>query len=89
MKFSQNEKFYNIVQWCLSIYYKTSIIHYSKINGSLTRETRLKVAVNMEDLTCLLETVRTLKPRPFFGALLISRELELVTKLLKKLKIQI
>ena len=58
-----------------SIYYKTSIIHYFKINGSLTRETRLKVAVNMEDLTCLSETVRTLKPRPFFGALLISRDL--------------
>ena len=27
---------------------------------SLTRETRSKVTVNMEDLTCLLETIRTL-----------------------------
>ena len=54
---------------------QTSIIHYSKINGNLTRETRLKLAVNMEDLICLLDTVRTLKPRPFFGALLISRDM--------------
>ena len=67
-----------ISQYCpmmLKCLLQDSIIHYSKINGSLTRETRLKVAVNMEDLTCLLETVRTLKPRPFFGALLISRDL--------------
>ena len=51
------------------------LFHYSQINGGLTRKTRLKIAVNMEDLTWLLETVRTLKPRPFFGALLISRDL--------------
>ena len=38
------------------------IFHCSKHYGSLTRETRLKVAVPMEDLACLLETVRTLKP---------------------------
>ena len=29
--------------------------------GSLTHETKLKVAVNMEDVTRLLNTVRTLK----------------------------
>ena len=76
MKFCQKKKKLQILSNApLSIYYKTSIIHYSKINGNLTRETRLKVAVNMEDLTCLLETVRTLKPRPFFGALLISRDM--------------
>ena len=34
--------------------------HCSKTYGILTCETRLKVAVNMEDLTCLLETVHTL-----------------------------
>ena len=43
------------------IYHKTSIFRYSKKYGSLTRETRLKVAVNMEYVACLLETVRTLK----------------------------
>ena len=35
--------------------------HYSKNYGSLTHETRIKDAVNMEDLTCLSATVRTLK----------------------------
>ena len=49
------------IKWCYSIYHKTSILHHSKNYGSLTRETRSKVAINMEDLTCLLETVRTLK----------------------------
>ena len=39
----------------------TSIISYSKNYGSLTHETRIKDAVNMEDLICLLATVRTLK----------------------------
>ena len=29
--------------------------------GSLTHETRIKDAVNLEDLICLLATVRTLK----------------------------
>ena len=37
----------------------------AKIYGSLTHETRIKDAVNMEDLICLLATVRTLK---HFGA---------------------
>ena len=32
---------------------------YSKNYGSLTHETRIKDAVNMEDLICLLATVRT------------------------------
>ena len=41
---------------------KTSIFRYSKNYVSLRRETRLKIAVNMEDLKCLLATVRTLKP---------------------------
>ena len=42
--------------------------------GSLTHETKIKDAVNMEDLICLLATVRTLKgvlhPRPVFGLFL-------------------
>ena len=38
-----------------------SNFHSSKNYGSLTHETRLKDAVNMEDLICLLATVRTLK----------------------------
>ena len=40
---------------------KTFIFRYSKNDGSLTHATRIKDAVNMEDLTCLLATVRTLK----------------------------
>ena len=40
---------------------KTSMFRYSKNYGSLTHETRIKDAVNMEDLTCLFATVRTLK----------------------------
>ena len=40
---------------------QTSIFRYSKNYGSLTHETRLKDAVNMVDLICLLATVRTLK----------------------------
>ena len=43
---------------------KTSIFRYSKNYGSLTHETRIKDAVNMEDLMCLLATVRTLKSAP-------------------------
>ena len=39
----------------------TSIFRYSKNYGSLTHETRIKDAVNMENLICLLATVRTLK----------------------------
>ena len=39
----------------------TAIFRYSKNYGSLTHETRIKDAVNMEDLICLLATVRTLK----------------------------
>ena len=35
----------------------------SKNYGSLTHETRIKDAVNMEDLICLLGTVRTLNPK--------------------------
>ena len=38
----------------------TSIFRYSKNYGSLTHETKIKDAVNMEDLICLLATVRTL-----------------------------
>ena len=38
----------------------TSIFRYSKNYGSLTHETGIKDAVNMEDLICLLATVRTL-----------------------------
>ena len=41
------------------------IFRYSKNYGSLTRETRIKDAVNMIDLTCLLATVRTLKQMYF------------------------
>ena len=33
---------------------------FQKLPLSLTHETRIKDAVNMEDLTCLLATVRTL-----------------------------
>ena len=40
---------------------QTSMFRYSKNYGSLTHETRIKDAVNMGDLTCLLVTVRTLK----------------------------
>ena len=40
---------------------QTSIFRYSKNYGSLTHETRIKDAVNMADLICLLATVRTLK----------------------------
>ena len=36
-----------------------SIFRYFESYGSLTHETRIKDAVNMEDLTCLLATVRT------------------------------
>ena len=43
------------------VFYKTSIFRYSKNYGSLTHETIIKDAVNMEDLICLLATVRTLK----------------------------
>ena len=39
---------------------QTSIFRYSKNYGSLTHETRIKDAVNMRDLICLLATVRTL-----------------------------
>ena len=35
--------------------------------GSLTHETRIKDAVNMEDLICLLATVRTLKLMIWFS----------------------
>ena len=40
---------------------QTSIFCYSENDGSLTHETRIKDAVNMGDLICLLATVRTLK----------------------------
>ena len=40
---------------------QTSIFHYSKNYSSLTHETRIKDAVNMGDLICLLATVHTLK----------------------------
>ena len=40
---------------------QTSIFCYSKNYSSLTGETRIKDAVNMEDLICLLATVCTLK----------------------------
>ena len=36
---------------------------YSKNYGSLTHDTRIKDAVNMEDLICHLATVRTLRLR--------------------------
>ena len=52
-----------ILEYCLMMLkYLLQDFHLSlfQINGGLTRETRLKVAVNMENLTCLLETVRTL-----------------------------
>ena len=35
-------------------------LRYSKHYGSLTHETRIKDAVNMDDLICLLVTFRTL-----------------------------
>ena len=40
---------------------QTFIFRYSKNYGSLTHETRIKDAVNMGELICLLATVRTLK----------------------------
>ena len=39
---------------------KTSIFHYSKYYGSVTGVTRLKVALNMADSKCHLETARIL-----------------------------
>ena len=44
---------------------QTSIFRYSKNYGSLTHETRIKDAVNMGDLICLLATVRTLTKTTF------------------------
>ena len=41
--------------------YRQRLLSYSKNYGSLTHETRIKDAVYMEDLICLLATVRTLK----------------------------
>ena len=38
-----------------------SVFRCSKNYGSLTHETRIKDAVNMEDLICLLATICTLK----------------------------
>ena len=38
-----------------------SLLHYAKNYGRLTRVTRLKVAENMADPTCLLKRPRTLK----------------------------
>ena len=46
---------------------QTSIFRYSKNYGSLTHETRIKDAVNMGDLICLLATVRTLNTREETG----------------------
>ena len=40
------------------------MFRYSKNYGSLTHETRIKDAVNMKDLICLLVTVRTLNYSP-------------------------
>ena len=45
---------------------QTSIFRYSKNYGSLTHETRIKDAVNMGDLICLLGTVRTLESEKSF-----------------------
>ena len=53
---------------------KTSIYHYSNNYGNLSNATRLRVAVNMTDPTCLLETVRPLmllRPQEFFFFLFI------------------
>ena len=47
---------------------QTSIFRYSKNYGSLTHETRIKDAVNMEDLVCLLATVRTLNASNYMQA---------------------
>ena len=44
---------------------QTSIFRYSKNYGGLTHETRIKDAVNMGDLICLLATVRTLKSQKY------------------------
>ena len=46
---------------------QTSIFRYSKNYGSLTHETRIKDAVNMGDLICLLATVFTLKNLKLFS----------------------
>ena len=45
----------------------TFIFRYSVNYGSLTHETGIKDAVNMEDLICLLATVRTLKNLKLFS----------------------
>ena len=55
---------------------QTSIFRYSKNYGSLTHETRIKDSVNMEDLICLLATVRTLK----YYYTLVSRRYQLIKK---------
>ena len=44
----------------------TSIFRYSKNYGSLTHETRIKDAVNMEDLISLLATLNRLQMFSFF-----------------------
>ena len=53
---------------------QTSIFRYSKNYGSLTHETRIKDAVNMGDLICLLATVRTLNSN-------VSRDLRMIKSL--------
>ena len=50
----------------------TSIFRYSKNYGSLTHETRIKDAVNMEHLICLLATVRTLNTSSYCIILRLS-----------------
>ena len=44
---------------------QTSIFRYSKNYGILTHETKIKDAVNMEDLIFLLATIRTVKAVPY------------------------
>ena len=53
----------------------TSIFRYSKNYGSLTHETRIKDAVNMEDLICLLATARTLKTTQFKNCVALNSKL--------------
>ena len=54
---------------------QTSIFRYSKNYGSLTHETRIKDSVNMEDLICLLATVRTLKSSTSVPSLILIAHL--------------
>ena len=65
---------------------QASIFRYSKNYGSLTHETRIKDAVNMGDLTCLLATVRTLNVHQACTVGFRNSNCKILTKEKKKLQ---